>query len=990
MEHLDTAEITRFLHGQLSPERASVVEKHLAACQQCGEKLSAESEAVTEVPPGAEVSYATGAVFAAQGSPPASKPSSSSSSVSSALSSSASLPEAVMQGWAKEGRMPGRGEQVGRYLILEKVGQGGMGIVYAAWDPDLGRRVAIKLLRTDKQHAEGRTIGQARLLREAQAMARVSHPQVIPVFDVGTLGDGVFVAMEFVDGTTLKKWVKEKPRPWQEVLDTHLAAGRGLAGAHTAGLVHRDFKPDNVLIGKDGRVRVTDFGLARMADDGPEPPRPALPEGALENAAPELVQVTLEGLAVGTLMYMSPEQRRGEAPDARADQFSFCVALYWALFGVWPFDRQRGSRDPDYSPPSSHKGTSRPSQRTAGERTIDPATGAFEPPDDSKVPAFITQAIMRGLSPDPKDRFPTMDALLARLEYRPRTRRRAASAVAAAVVILGGTSAWYTRQAAEHAAQARALLCSGSEQKLAGIWDDAARSRVKEGLVATGKPEAADAAQRVTVVLDGYAKAWVEASTEACSATRLRGEQTEQLLSLRVVCLERRLQDLKAVTGVLAAADTALVPKAVDTALLLPSLRACADVASLTQVESLPEAPKAREEIARVSSQLAELTALTNAGRYTQAKEVADQALKAAIATGYRPLQAEALLAQGSFEARSADYAQAERHLAQATWTAQASRSDEVVARASSLEVYAISANPSRFEEAIQWSELAKASIARLGGNEELEGDLEAFLGNLYSRADKPEEALTHLERSLQLTDKALGKDHVRRSGTMMTLGIVYRKLGRYDDALKVLNEAIAIREKANGPTHPHIGSLNYAIAQVLVLTKDLEKALFHARRALDIRLATYGPEHPEVGDAYDYVGIVLNDAQKPKEALEYFLKALAIKEKVLGKNHRNVIFTAVGAGNSYEAMGQPERALPLYYRALEINKTEQSYRGDAYFGIAMSLAQMKGKEAEALDAARKAREAFASVKHPAVQEVDDWLAKHAKSKGKTKTAKRP
>jgi tetratricopeptide (TPR) repeat protein len=313
-----------------------------------------------------------------------------------------------------------------------------------------------------------------------------------------------------------------------------------------------------------------------------------------------------------------------------------------------------------------------------------------------------------------------------------------------------------------------------------------------------------------------------------------------------------------------------------------------------------------------------------------------------------------------------------------------------VVARASSLEVFAISANPSRFEEAIQWSELARASITRLGGNEELEGDLEAFLGNLYSRADKPEEALTHLERSLQLTDKALGKEHVRRSGTMMTLGIVYRKLGRYDDAIKLFNEAIALREKTSGPTHPQIGSLHYAIAQVLVIIDDYKKALFHAQRSLDIRLATFGPEHPEVAAAYDYVGIALNADQKPKEALEYFLKALAIKEKALGKNHRTMTFSLTGAANSYEQMGQPERALPLYYRALEINQQEQSFRGDAYFGIAQALAQMKGKDADTLDAARKAREAYASVKHPGAKEVDDWLEKRAKSKGKTKTARRP
>jgi serine/threonine protein kinase/tetratricopeptide (TPR) repeat protein len=984
MEHLEAAEITQFLRGQLAPERASEVERHLATCRQCAERLSAESEVATEVPPGAEQTYATGAAFAKLEDRLTAAPSSSSSSASAS-------PELAMPKWVKEGRVPERGEQVGRYLILERVGQGGMGVVYAAWDPDLGRRVAIKLLRTDKQHAEGRTIGQARLLREAQAMARVSHPQVIPVFDVGTLGDGVFVAMEFVDGTTLKKWVKEKQRPWSEVLDTFLAAGRGLAGAHSAGLVHRDFKPDNVLIGKDGRVRVTDFGLARLAEDGPEPPRPALPESALENAAPELVQVTLEGLAVGTLMYMSPEQRRGEAPDARADQFSFCVALYWALFGVWPFDRQRGSqRDPDYSPPSSHKGTSRPSQRTGGDRAIDPATGAFAPPSDSKVPAFIQQAIMRGLAPEPKDRFPSMDALLARLEYRPRTRRRALGAAALVAVALGSSTAWFAHQSVQQAAQARAQLCSGSERKLAGIWDDEARRRVKEGLVATGKPEAADVAQRVTGVLDGYASAWVEASTEACSATRLRGEQTEQLLSLRVVCLERRLQDLKAVSGVLATADTELVPKAVDTASLLPSLRACADVANLSQVEPLPDAPKAREEIARISGQLSELKAMTDAGKFTQAKAVMEEAVKAALATGYRPLQAEALLGQGLLEARSADFAQAERHLIQALWTAHAARGDELVARASSLVVHALGSDPKRLNDALQWSELAKASIARMGGNEELEGDLESFLGGVYSRADQPEEALTHLERSLQLTERVFGKEHVRRTGTLMTLGSVYRRLGRFDEALKVLREAIAIREKANGPTHPQIGSLNYAMSQVFIRKGDYEQAIAHAKSALDIRLASYGPEHQEVGDAYDQLGSAQAGAHKDQEALEAFLKGMAIKEKVLGKDHRKVAFSAAGAGTAYISVGQPARAVPLFNRVLEISKQEQAVRGDAFFGLAVAYDAMKRKDAEVLDAARKAREAFASVKNPGAAEVDAWLAQRAKAKGKPRSSKHP
>jgi tetratricopeptide (TPR) repeat protein len=242
---------------------------------------------------------------------------------------------------------------------------------------------------------------------------------------------------------------------------------------------------------------------------------------------------------VGTPMYMAPEQRSAQAPDARADQFSFCVALYWALFGTWPFDRYRSYvRADDHSPGSSHKGTSRPSQRSDDARPIDPASGAFEPPRDSNVPAFVRRAILRGLSPAPEDRFPSMDALLAQLEDRPRRLRMAAGAAALALVAAVGAYSTHAHQVS----QRQTLLCTGAEQKLTGLWDDTIRRQVTEALVATGKPEAADVASRVTRLLDAYTRDWVETSTEACRATRIRGEQTEQLLSLRVVCLERRLQ----------------------------------------------------------------------------------------------------------------------------------------------------------------------------------------------------------------------------------------------------------------------------------------------------------------------------------------------------------------------------------------------------------------------------------------------------------------
>jgi serine/threonine protein kinase len=225
-----------------------------------------------------------------------------------------------------------RGTQVGRYVLLDAVGSGGMGVVYAAYDPELDRKVAIKLLRFDRLGSEAGERDRLRLQREAQAIARLSHPNVVHVYDVGTFGDQVFVAMEFVAGRTLRQWAEEEPRPWREVVDRFALAGRGLAAAHAAGLIHRDFKPDNVLLGDDGRVRVVDFGLARPAGQQPAPEGERTPSGGTL-AHP----LTEWGVVVGTPAYMAPEQLRGEASDERSDQLSFCVSLYETLYGERPF-----------------------------------------------------------------------------------------------------------------------------------------------------------------------------------------------------------------------------------------------------------------------------------------------------------------------------------------------------------------------------------------------------------------------------------------------------------------------------------------------------------------------------------------------------------------------------------------------------------------------------------------------------------------------------
>jgi tRNA A-37 threonylcarbamoyl transferase component Bud32 len=280
--------------------------------------------------------------------------------------------------------------RLGRYVLGEKIGAGGMGVVYRAHDPELARDVAIKVLRAD---AADDAVASQRMLREARAMARVAHPNVIHVYDVGAADGQVFLAMELVFGRSLSRWLAEARRPRPELLAVFIAAGEGLAAAHRAGLVHRDFKPENVLVGDDGRVRVLDFGLARAAE---HPHDEAIITSAASDAAP-LDSLTKTGAILGTPRYMAPEQCEGRPADARSDQFSFCVALYEALFGVPPF-----------------------AGRTVAEYFVNLRAGAVLPPppiDDAppELIAPLVQIVQRGLERAPERRFVDMGALLVEL-----------------------------------------------------------------------------------------------------------------------------------------------------------------------------------------------------------------------------------------------------------------------------------------------------------------------------------------------------------------------------------------------------------------------------------------------------------------------------------------------------------------------------------------------------------------------------------------------
>lgn len=367
MECLPEDTVFRFVQGELPADLNQDVDAHIASCDDCRGLVADLARSLEDSGDGEDTDQMSGEVM----------------SVSGVLH--------APKGPKKAPRPLQPGDAVGRYVVSSLLGAGGMGVVFLARDPTLNRKVTLKLLHAERQNQRS---AQIELLREAQSMAQLSHPNVVSVYDAGTFNDQVFMAMEFVEGATIHDWLLSQPRSWMEVLQVFQEAGRGLAAAHAVGIVHRDFKPRNVLVGKDGRVRVVDFGLARAAVQGE-----ADASGVVQRVPSMIdtsitVSLTETGALKGTPAYMAPEQFRGEGADARADQFAFCVSLYEGFYGERPFQ----STD-------------------VGQLVVAVLAGKVRPPPSvDAVPAGIRACVLRGLHVDPAQRFGSMAELLDALE----------------------------------------------------------------------------------------------------------------------------------------------------------------------------------------------------------------------------------------------------------------------------------------------------------------------------------------------------------------------------------------------------------------------------------------------------------------------------------------------------------------------------------------------------------------------------------------------
>ncbi|NUO52605.1 MAG: protein kinase [Polyangiaceae bacterium] len=706
------------------------------------------------------------------------------------------------------------GTHIGRFEVAFPIGEGAMGIVLAARDPDLDRRVAIKVLRPELGGDEAR----ARMVREAQAMARLSHPNVVGVFDVGEVGGAAYFAMELVEGTTLRAWLAAEQRTTQEILDVFVQAGRGLAAAHQAGLVHRDFKPDNVLVGHDGRVRVGDFGLARASspqDVAPDPKQPI--EGAL----------TRTGALLGTPAYMPPEQLEGRSADARSDQFSFAASLYEALHGTRPF---AGS--------------------TVAELLGAIRRGDLRPASDRRVPRPIESAIARALAAAPSARHASMAALLRALAER--DPRRGRMIVATSVTGLALVSALVFMVATRRTVAEPGICASGSDT-FGRVWGREQASALRSSFEAKAPVFGKATADDVAGHLDRWGITWVEAYDDACRGKP--GDADAVTKDARVACLDRELGEVGVLVTSLSGVDADGTAQAAGlVASLLPDVEKCSSTAALLGV-SMPTDPEARQKVLASREATARARALLGLGQLSKAKDEARVAVEEARASKHGSTLGEALLATAQV-ARAAGSSEASSAAEEALVVLQEARDDRGVARATIL-IATIDGSRYDWERASQAATFARAAVARAGKLPSLEADLAEALGVVALAFNRYEESERELGRAMAIA-KDLGEDQGARGARILTnLGNVARARAKLDLALERHRQAMQIDEKRLSAEHPVIGRHLHNIAGVLKLLGKRDEARSTYERALDITKRALGPDHPDVALTLNSLGVL-------------------------------------------------------------------------------------------------------------------------------------
>jgi serine/threonine protein kinase/predicted negative regulator of RcsB-dependent stress response len=836
------------------------------------------------------------------------------------------------------------GDQLGKYRLEQLLGRGGMGQVWAALDPDLDRRVAVKLLRGALTNSAE---GLARLQREGRAMARLRHANVITVYDATFANGRGFVAMELIDGENLASWLA-RAHPRAEVVDTLLAAGRGLAAAHDAGLLHRDFKPHNVLVERSGRVLVTDFGLARaigplaspqLADGTGAPaittdamatttdraiaPPSEAPGGSSSALAGDTVpmrvssdpaatgsaraprdsgsldsDLTQAGAVLGTPAYMAPEQLLGCATDARCDQFAFCVTAWEALTGARPF----GGTD---------------------MRALLDAIERHEVVNETRLPRRLRAILHRGLASDPDARWPSMAELLRAFE-RAWWRPRRIAFASGAVVALGAIAAGFAivRQPGEP-------TCADEGAAIGELWSSAVATQLRSKMVATGALHAERMYEGVAATYARYTAAWTSMRTSACSARRggdAAAGHTLACLDVRRTALASNLSDVMTAA---AAGKLAGIPNATTS---LEPIATCAHPADVTG--RFDDAARVRKAISDAEDQY------WNTGERQEARRALDRLASEPAVLGYPPLRAEVLIAAGTLADLDHDWAGAETALRQAV--ALAEGGDDRIKIKAAIKWASVLIESRQVDEAKRMLDGAEASLAGFGIDIGLEARIARTRGFLAFVQGSLDEAVRQYERALELErqvdlDTSAGPELVD----------VYTKLGRTADA-----QALKSRIEAERSDNVIASAADRAFEQCERAEQngELEEAIARCSEAIAIEEGKFGADASSVALRRMALGRVLALHGDHAKARVQYLAAAASAEKRHAKD--GLMYGLLVAGKESLALDDVPAAIDQYRRSADIarglGKSGEEVRLVARSGLGRALAAAQ-QDAEAI-----------------------------------------
>lgn len=799
------------------------------------------------------------------------------------------------------------GSVVGRFQVGRVIGAGGMGVVYEALDPSLGRHVALKLVAVERGRRGPRTRVRDRMLREARALAQLSHPNVVTVHECGKVSDDIYIAMELVAGETMDIWLR-KGRSRDEILRAFIDAGEGLAAAHDAGLVHRDFKPQNVIVGDDGRVRVIDFGLARVlgrgdgtssagesldevsasdADERASLPPPTTPTSPGISAAPRGA-LTEAGAVMGTPRFMSPEQHAGEDADARSDQYSYCVALYEALTDIPPF-----------------VGKSREALRTAIERQEIQA-----PPKGKTLPRWLSRAVTRGLAAEPGHRHPSMRGLLSELKRERFAPARVLGLSALLVAVAAGVLLAATRQTPLDE-------CNRGSVQADSLLPAEQFTRMEASFAGTGFKAASTAAQDVRRLVSRFKSGFQESYTRACQATFGDLEQSTYLLDLKTSCLKRKKNQLSALLETFEHTENKkTVQVATEATVRVSSLVHCEDSQALTSAVPPPEDIRVRGRVDDAWRTLDRAESLQLAAHFEQALTLTTELRQGIEDLDYPPIHAAVKRRMGDILQEEGKYEDALTLFRESAHDAASARDYQQLALAWGAELWMVGDKLTRFDEAEAFLRSVDAVRQMLRDDPRTQARLDLYAVNFLNRKGDFRRARALLERSTRLLEPLPARDELWFV-LKNNLGIVSLRQGEYAQAREAFEEAERGYAELYGPLHPKTITPTSNLGRVHAELRDFPEAIRLFRLVRESDEHYLGTDHPIYAASSSNLALALMDIGEVAEANDLLTDALEVFRVALGNDHAHIPKAIHNLARARNEMGRKDEAAQLYADAL-------------------------------------------------------------------------